>query len=72
MVLYCFFKPREGNSKLNCTPVRNADEAVELCVNAKPSFKCRGEYAEFTTEQRANVVRCAYMHSSPTEASHCL
>ena len=51
------FKPAKGNSQLNPTPVRDADKAVELCLNIKPSSHCRGEYAEFNPEQQINSRR---------------
>ena len=72
MALYQFFKPPEGNNQLNAAPISNADKAVELRVNAKPSSKYRGEYTEFTPEQQAIIAYYASMHFSPTEASHTL
>ena len=62
----------ERNSQLNPTPLRNTDEAVDLCVNVEPSSMCRGEYAKFTPEQQASIARYACMHFSVMEASHTL
>ena len=50
------FKLAKVNCPLNPGPVRDADEAVELRLNTKPSSKCRGEYAKFTPEQQANIA----------------
>ena len=40
---HCFFKPVKVNCQLNLGLVRDADKAVELRLNTKPSPKCRGE-----------------------------
>ena len=56
MALYWFFTPVERNSQLNPAPVRHADKPMELRLNAKPSSKCRGEYAKFTPKQQAKTA----------------
>ena len=47
--------------------VKDADEAVELHMNAMSLSKCRDEYAEFIPELKANIARYACILSLPTE-----
>ena len=70
MALHRFFKPAEVNCQLNPAPVRDADEAVELSLNTKPSSKCRGEYAKFTPEQQANIACYGCMHGNKAAIRH--
>ena len=64
MALYRFFKPAGVNCQFIRAPARDADEAVELRLNTKPSSKCTGEYAKFTPEQQANIALYACMHGN--------